>query len=353
MSEQRCLMTLVLTAYNQERYVREAVEGALSQTYEPLEVILSDDCSTDDTFASLREAASAYRGPHRVILNRNERNLGTGVHISRLMEMASGEFVVTGSGDDVAYPERVETVWSAWRADPRIFYVYTNFDRTYEGSELRKPFEPQTFYDDLWNMVPACGPKVIGCSAAWHRSCFDVFGPLPEGSMCEDRLIPFRAALLGRIAYVDTPTLHFRRHADSVSATIVPSRRSSFEDRRRVVRRRYDTRFEALDSFREDVVTAVEKDLIPPTSAKRLAAMIERTRVHEMDKCQTETGAWTARLTASLRILVSRSTPVPVARRRRLRYVMHAVFPFLERWSYDRELRQTLARPIEPDEVPW
>ena len=45
------LVTFALFTYNQERYVREAVEGVLAQTYEPLEIIISDDCSTDMTFS--------------------------------------------------------------------------------------------------------------------------------------------------------------------------------------------------------------------------------------------------------------------------------------------------------------
>ncbi len=46
----RPLVTFALFAYNQEQYIREAVEGAFSQTYEPLEIILSDDCSSATRF---------------------------------------------------------------------------------------------------------------------------------------------------------------------------------------------------------------------------------------------------------------------------------------------------------------
>ena len=48
----RPLVTFALFAYNQEQYIREAVEGAFSQTYEPLEIILSDDCSSDRMISS-------------------------------------------------------------------------------------------------------------------------------------------------------------------------------------------------------------------------------------------------------------------------------------------------------------
>ena len=54
----RPLVTFALFAYNQEQYIREAIEGAFAQTYQPLEIILSDDCSTDRTFEIMREMGS-------------------------------------------------------------------------------------------------------------------------------------------------------------------------------------------------------------------------------------------------------------------------------------------------------
>lgn len=47
------LVTFALLAYSQEKYIREAVEGAFAQTYEPLEIILSDDCSSDRTYFTI------------------------------------------------------------------------------------------------------------------------------------------------------------------------------------------------------------------------------------------------------------------------------------------------------------
>jgi glycosyltransferase involved in cell wall biosynthesis len=50
MSDDKPLLTLAMFAYNHERFIAEAVRGALRQTYSPLEIIISDDCSTDRTF---------------------------------------------------------------------------------------------------------------------------------------------------------------------------------------------------------------------------------------------------------------------------------------------------------------
>ena len=54
----RPLVTFALFAYNQEEFIREAVEGAFAQTYEPLEIILSDDCSSDRTYEIIQEDGS-------------------------------------------------------------------------------------------------------------------------------------------------------------------------------------------------------------------------------------------------------------------------------------------------------
>src|SRR4051812_34720579 len=82
----RPLVTFALFAYNHERFIRKAVDGALAQTYQPLEIIISDDCSTDRTFEIAQGMASAYNGAHKVVVNRNPKNLGAdgfGLHVNR------------------------------------------------------------------------------------------------------------------------------------------------------------------------------------------------------------------------------------------------------------------------------
>ena len=54
-SNTRPLLTFGVCAYKQEQFIREAVEAALAQTYSPLEIILSDDCSPDRTFEIMQE----------------------------------------------------------------------------------------------------------------------------------------------------------------------------------------------------------------------------------------------------------------------------------------------------------
>lgn len=102
------LVTFALFSYNQEQYIYEALEGAFSQTYEPLEIILSDDCSGDRTFEIMQEEAKKYTGPHKITLRRNAHNRGIFRHVRDVMEAAQGQYIVVAAADDISVPTRTE-----------------------------------------------------------------------------------------------------------------------------------------------------------------------------------------------------------------------------------------------------
>lgn len=212
------LVTVALFAYNQERFVREAVESAFAQTYLPLQIILSDDCSTDGTFEIMREMVSAYSGRHRVLLVRNEQNEGIGGHINRVMKLAEGELIVGVAGDDISMPTRVERLVGAWiRGERRAHSVYSAAIIIDEmGKELRTADSPPK------DMPPVLAIKtfmdgVQGCTHAWSREVFSVFGAILPDTVYEDRVIPLRSVLLGGIAYCSEPLVKYRIHGANIS----------------------------------------------------------------------------------------------------------------------------------------
>ncbi len=103
---ERPLVTFAVFAYNQEKYIQEAIEGAFSQTYSPLEIILSDDCSSDRTYEIMEEMANAYNGPHMVKVRRQHVNSGTLAHLLSVSRQVQGDFLIFAAGDDISFPER-------------------------------------------------------------------------------------------------------------------------------------------------------------------------------------------------------------------------------------------------------
>ena len=115
------LVTISMLTYNQEKYVRESVRGLLSQTYEPLEIVISDDHSTDRTWDIINEEIDAYKasgGIHKnIVLNRNEKNLGIARHCNVTSKMKHGALIVSNAGDDISFPNRVERIVEEWIKD--------------------------------------------------------------------------------------------------------------------------------------------------------------------------------------------------------------------------------------------
>ena len=231
----RPLVSFLLFAYKQERFIREAVAGALAQTYAPLEVILSDDCSPDRTFEIMREMVAAYKGPHHVVLNRNNMNLGLGGHINRLMELAHGEYIMIAAGDDISLPERTEQICGEFSAsNGKAMAVFSDMTEIDSAGNFLKEADtrPRAGFNNPVQMCERMLEGITGASNAWHRKVFEVFGPLLPEIVFEDRVIALRAALLGEIRHIARPLVKYRRHQTN---TVTMFHSGSLKDVRRTL----------------------------------------------------------------------------------------------------------------------
>jgi glycosyltransferase involved in cell wall biosynthesis len=302
------LLTLAVAAFNQERFVRAAVEGAFAQTYSPLQIILSDDASKDRTFAIMRELAAAYRGPHQVVLNQNPTNAGLASHSNRIFSLARGELVVLNAGDDISLPHRVAAIAQAWEASGRkSFGVHSRvLDMDDSGrvqgetpSGLRRGvFQFEDGLAAVKQFMREEQPVILGCTAAWHRALFDKFGPLPLDVMYEDMTLGFRARLLGGMAFIDDPLVLYRlhdanvHHADFHAPASLAFLRAE-EQRRKVGLER---RLAAARCFQADVATARSGKMLGDSELQEVAAAVAGfARSHEAE-LSFRNASWFGRL---------------------------------------------------------
>ena len=221
------LVTIFQLSYNDEKYIAEALNGVLSQTYQPLQVIVSDDCSQDRTFAIVKDLVAKYDGPHQVIINQNEKNLGLGNNVNRIMQLAQGELIVESDGDDISFPNRVADTVKLWMDSGKKHRVMCG--RSWLINEVGKssgklPKVQSMTFDKV--IEPTGRQWVYGGSLAWHRSLFDIFGPLREGVVAQDKAIGFRSLLLGQeIGFVDRPIIKYRLHTLSLTHNRTPQDR--------------------------------------------------------------------------------------------------------------------------------
>jgi glycosyltransferase involved in cell wall biosynthesis len=281
------LISFVVVAFNQEQFIREAVQGALAQTYSPLEIIISDDASKDRTFEVIRELVDAYKGTHSVRINRNEVNLGMGAHISSLMKLCNGKLIVGAAGDDISLPDRTEALYQAWEGSGRratsIFSSYITISETGEEFGVGgtrgdlsdgKLYRPQN--GSLFNFLSTEWPVVVGCTHAWSPSLFEAFGPLI--SDLEDLVLSFRSLAIGEMLYVDRPLIKYRRHGANVSFLAGKDDARTFEHRERRLHWVNVKKVAAYDNMIADVKTLARFGRISAEDCKRLQAESNRMR---------------------------------------------------------------------------
>ncbi len=210
-SYERPLITFVLFAFNQAPFVREAIEGAFSQTYSPLEIILSDDGSADRTFEIMQEMAAGYPGPHTVHVRKNERNLGLAAHINAVLAEARGEIICWAAGDDISLPERVARLSEPMLRDASVVATHSSVTEIdLEGKVVGGRSHPRLRGDLTHLDVIEGWQGVVSQAHAFRRVVFDHFGPFQDALSNEGQVMAFREVSLGKVVYIPEPTVLYR-----------------------------------------------------------------------------------------------------------------------------------------------
>jgi glycosyltransferase involved in cell wall biosynthesis len=213
------LVTFAVISYKHERFIAEAVESALAQTYAPLEVVICDDGSPDATFEIIEKVVATYTGPHKIITHRNARNLGLAGNVNKVWELSSGELVVFQGGDDISLPHRTARLVQAWQStDPRPDLVYSGQVRMDEDGRVLA--EETNVVRSTPNIADTITERKIfvagGAMAAYTRQLHFFAGPLRADVIAEDFVYSFRAMLGNGVIGVPEALVHYRQHSSSI-----------------------------------------------------------------------------------------------------------------------------------------
>lgn len=98
-------VSVVMPVYNTETFVREAIESILNQTFKDFEFIIIDDCSTDRSWDIIEEYSKTDA---RIIIWRNEKNMGISYTRNKLIELATTNYIASQDSDDISKLYRLE-----------------------------------------------------------------------------------------------------------------------------------------------------------------------------------------------------------------------------------------------------
>jgi glycosyltransferase involved in cell wall biosynthesis len=118
-------VSVVMSVYNGEKYLREAIESILNQTFTDFEFIIIDDSSSDSTSAILAEYASQDA---RLIIIRNDQNIGLTRSLNKGLAVTQGEYIARQDADDVSFPQRLQQQVNFLDNHPEVVLVSSNYE---------------------------------------------------------------------------------------------------------------------------------------------------------------------------------------------------------------------------------
>lgn len=123
------LVSIVMPSYNTERFIKQTIESVLAQSYPNWELIIVDDCSTDNT----DEVVEPFLADQRIIYIKNGKNSGAAVSRNRALREAKGKWIAFLDSDDLWHPQKLEKQ-IAFMQENNYHFSYTNYNEINEAS---------------------------------------------------------------------------------------------------------------------------------------------------------------------------------------------------------------------------
>lgn len=132
--DRRPLVSIIVPSFNQGPFIRATLESAVAQDYRPLEIVVADGASTDETTAVLREMSAQ----HPEIRWVSEPDSGPADAVNKGLRMAQGKYAAIQSSDDLYYPGALSAAVEVFEAHPQSSFVFGDCD-SFDNDGCRMP----------------------------------------------------------------------------------------------------------------------------------------------------------------------------------------------------------------------
>ncbi|MEO5865336.1 MAG: glycosyltransferase [Nitrospiraceae bacterium] len=220
-------VTAVVASYNHAEFLVQRMESLIAQTYRDLEILVIDDCSTDNSVEVLRK----YQAHPKVTLVVHEQNRGWVSVSNQGVEMARGEFVIFANCDDDCDPSLIQRLVAAMTAHSTAGMAFCRSELVDErdnplGDDFtvrESSFRARCSKDTLLSGAETSRFLLHSCvipnlsAALFRRECFASVGNLSASyRVCCDWDLFFRIAARYDVAYIAEPLNRFRQHLSTI-----------------------------------------------------------------------------------------------------------------------------------------
>lgn len=205
------IASILLLTFNQEAYIEDALISLLDQDVDDIEVVISDDDSTDRTWEIIDKLCTRYSGRKSVIKSKNSQNMGVVANYYQAFSLSSGSLIFTAAGDDISLPSRCSKTISYWMScEVRPDLIAADgYDMAEDGRILGvKRTAPLNTWD-LKRWIEQ-RPYVFGASHMMTRRLVGL-RPLHPNLHYEDQNFVARALMMNGASTISMPLVKHRR----------------------------------------------------------------------------------------------------------------------------------------------
>lgn len=214
-------LSIALCTYNGSKFLREQLQSLANQTLPPFEVVITDDCSTDDTISVIKEFSNVLN----IKVFVNDSPLKVTKNFEKAISLCSGDIILMCDQDDIWHADKLVKIDAYFQENPLQLAVFCDADLVDEsGVSLDKSFwsvvrfhEPQIQQFKYGNSVEIllAGNRSAGCMMAFRKELMEKIIPFPTHIplMIHDNWITIVAAMLDKIGLIEEKLNFYRQHS--------------------------------------------------------------------------------------------------------------------------------------------
>lgn len=220
------MVTIGIPNYNYARYITDALNSAVSQEYENLEIIIVDDCSNDNSVEVIEKWIARFTGDIKITLIKNSTNVGIAKVCNIILSNASGKYYQLLDADDILLPGKIKKQVDLLEKNSSCAFVYSNISIINEAGIITEPdYLAVVGYDEKdmpqgnifkelfhFNFIP-------NASVLINRAYAKDIGGYDETLQVQDYYLYLTLSSKYDVLYMQVVTAYYRIHSSSLSNT--------------------------------------------------------------------------------------------------------------------------------------
>lgn len=224
--ESKPLVSLLIPAYNHEKYIDDIMQSIMNQKYNNLEVFITDDCSIDNTFEKVCSWKALLNEKYQSVqIIRNEKNQGIVKTLNSMLKESTGKYIKPIASDDFLLPNTIEQLVEHLEMNPQYDLVFSNGiiidenthypikdNESYELYYSEKPIFEGNVVEKMYTKYFLFSPSIM-----YTRRAYQKIGEYDESIWFEDWDYYLRIAEEMKISYLDMAVIAYRITSSSAS----------------------------------------------------------------------------------------------------------------------------------------